>query len=119
LGLGHEGVGVSARSEANIALKAVSDSDRAGGFQSGPVVAQIKLVPLEQEGSRTELPKGGEVGDLIVNRNTVHPKPGEPIPQLKPECSLWLCVSVSHEMIGGGTAVWKEVQLGPPVKGTL
>jgi hypothetical protein len=94
-----EGVGVSARSEANIALKAVSDSNRAGVFQSGPVVAQIKLMPLEQEGSRTELPKDGEVGDLIAIRNTVHPKPEGPIPQLKPECSLWLCVS--QEMIAG------------------
>jgi hypothetical protein len=117
--LSHEGVGVLARSEANVALHAVSDSKRAGVFESGGVVAQIKLVPLEQEGSRTELPKDGEVGDLIVIRNTVHPKPGEPIPQLKPECSLWLCVSVSQDLITGGTAVWQEVQLGPPVKGTL
>jgi hypothetical protein len=110
LGLGIEGVGVSARSETNVALDAFSDSNRAGVFQSGPVVAQIKLVPLEQEGSRTELPKGGEVGDLIVIRNA---KPW----QLKPECSLWLCVS--QDITAGGTAVWKEVQLGPPVNGTL
>jgi hypothetical protein len=120
--LSREGVGVFARSEANVALHAVSDSKRAGVFESGGVVAQIKLVPLEQEGSRTELPKDGEVGDLIVIRNTVHPKPGEPISQLKPECSLWLCVSRDLIDVGGTpvwTAVWKEVQLGPPVKGTL
>ena len=115
--LSREGVGVFAKSEANVSLHALSDSNRAGVFESRGVVAQIKLVPLEQEGSRTELPKDGEVGDLLAIRNTVHPKPGEPISQLKPECSLWLCVS--QEMIAGGTAVWKEVQLGPSVKGTL
>ena len=91
--LSREGDGVLAKSEAGISLRAISDANRAGVFKTGGVVAQIKLVPLEQEGSRTELPKDGEVGDLLVVRNTVHPNPGEPISQLKPECSLWLCVT--------------------------
>ena len=69
LALSREGVGVFAKSEANVSLHALSDSNRAGVFESRGVVAQIKLVPLEQEGSRTELPKDGEVGDLLAIRN--------------------------------------------------
>ena len=53
--------GVLARSEAGVALHALSNSNRAGVFQSGGVVAQINLVPIQQDTLRTELPEDGEV----------------------------------------------------------
>jgi hypothetical protein len=112
--LSREGVGVLARSEAGVSLHAVSEANRAGVFQSGGAFAQINLVPIEQERSRIALPKDGEVGDLIFVRNA-HSDPEDPV-SYKPECSLWLCVS---DNLIAGAAVWKEVQLGPPVKGTL
>jgi hypothetical protein len=107
------GAGVIGKSEEGIGVHAVSNSGRGGVFQSGRNVAQINLVPLQQNTAEPELPKQGEIGDLllIVNSVTV----AQTVIQEK--CSLWLCVPRPGRL--SANAFWQEVQLGDPVEGTI
>ena len=105
-----EGVGVLATSEAGVSLHAVSEKNRAGVFQAGQNVAQINLVPLLQGTREPQLPKQGDIGDLLLIRNTV-------TLGIQDECSLWLCVPGAGPV--SGIAYWQEIKLGTPVAGTV
>ena len=70
-----EGVGVLATSEAGVSLHAVSEKNRAGVFQAGQNVAQINLVPLVQGTQEPQLPKHGDICDLLLIRNVVTQEP--------------------------------------------
>lgn len=108
-----EGTGVSAISNSGVAVHAISEENRGGVFQSGTNIAQINLVPLMQTTAEPRLSKDGNIGDLLLIRNTYQGAVGFTSDQ----CSLWLCVSgITHF---GGNAFWQEVKLGGPVQGTL
>jgi hypothetical protein len=108
-----EGSGVTAESGSGVAVRAVSSTNRAGEFKTGDSVAQIRLVPHEQRGGELALPKDGKIGDLILIRTTAARGPIEFLDQ----CSLWLCVPASVVTTAG--AMWREIQLGNSVEGTV
>ena len=105
-----EGVGVLATSKAGVSLHAVSEKNRAGVFQAGQNVAQINLVPLVQGTQEPQLPKHGDIGDLLLIKNVV-------TLGVRDKCSLWLCVPGAGPV--SGIAYWQEIRLGPPVAGTV
>ena len=106
------GAGVIGRSEEGIGVHAVSNSGRGAVFQSGRNVAQINLVPLQQNKAEPELPKDGEIGDLLLIVNTVTLEPDV----VQEKCSLWLCVPSPGRL--SANAFWQEVKLGDAVEGT-
>jgi hypothetical protein len=112
-GKSDEGTGVAAESISGVAVSAVSTSNRAGVFQSGTNIAQISLVPLEQKTAEPELPKDGNVGDILLILNKT--KLGHTVVHQK--CSLWLCVPSAGRL--GWSVSWQEIQLGRVVTGTI
>ena len=105
-----EGVGVLATSEAGVSLHAVSEKNRAGVFQAGQNVAQINLVPIVQGTQEPQLPKDGDIGDLLLIRNLF-------TLGVQDKCSLWLCVPGAGPV--SGIAYWQEIKLGTPIAGTV
>lgn len=104
-GLGR--TGVHARGGGGPGLRARSDHDRGGVFESEDA-AQIQLVPHRvwrgfetPERGIVPLPKSGQGGDLMT------------LIDADGSCTLWFCVRGS----AAGPARWSEVLLGPAFDG--
>jgi hypothetical protein len=114
-GTSDSGAGVSGRSGSGIGVTGTSAQNRGGLFSSAETIAQIQLVPHQQQPKTplVELPKNGKVGDLIVIRTTGTDPEGVSFDF----CSLWLCTPKDrfHEE----SDQWTEVLLGGTVTGTL
>jgi hypothetical protein len=118
------GPGVRGKSKTGPGGQFESDRDRGGVFKSGeksvekPVeienVAQIRLIPHQQDTLDPALPRKGKTGDLFLVRNTATNERGRIIDIT----TLWLCVgqTPSHE----DSDQWRQIQLAPTFKtGTL
>jgi hypothetical protein len=106
------GTGVSGSSDRGIGVRASSRGNRGGQFESGKNVAQLRLVPQRQKSPIPQLPKKGQVGDLILIRNTA--VRGDVRMDV---CSLWLCVPKKPG--SDDSDQWQQVVLGPVVTGTV
>lgn len=112
-GFSNSGNGGEFRSETGIGVKGFSKGDRGGVFESDKKFAQVRLVPSDQrDGPRPpELPKKGQVGDLMLIRSIVRIKEED-----IDTCSLWLCIPKDHD---NESDQWQEIDLGRRVTGTL
>ena len=86
-GSSRSGEGGQFESGTGVGVSGSGFEDRGGVFDSGKNVAQIRLVPLNQDTPVAILPKNGKVGDLLLIRNTSQNEDGALIDQ----ASLWLC----------------------------
>jgi hypothetical protein len=111
------GVGGQFESEEGVGLSGSSSEDRGGVFSSGPTVAQIRLVSLQQNTPLPMLPARGKVGDLIVIRNTAEivDEGGNTINIDK--STLWLCTP--SDPATEDSDQWQSIVLGTVVTGTL
>lgn len=87
----------------------------AGDYTGGVTVndARINLHTTAQVGD--QLPAEGSIGDLVL---LIRGAAGGVQAEIVPHISLWLCVPGSVVVLGGGGASWREVALGPAVRGT-
>jgi hypothetical protein len=74
--------------------------------------ARLNLMPIPQVDDK--LPMRGEVGDLVMLRRRV--QLGNQT--VSDQCSLWLCVPDGQNVNIVGGALWREVSLGDPVRGS-
>jgi hypothetical protein len=72
-----------------------SEEGRGAVFSSGPRIAQIRLVPLQQNTPAPRLPARGKVGDLIVIRNTATIVNEGGNTRNIDMATLWLCIPKS------------------------
>jgi hypothetical protein len=84
----------------------------AGDYPAGVTIvnAHVNLAVVHQEGGEPQLPRSGNVGDLLMLVNT-RSLDGVPIGT---QTSLWLCVPNT-----GLHAMWQQIQLTAPVAGTI
>ena len=114
-GTSDSGVGVAGTSGSGVGVTGKSAENRGGLFSSAETIAQIQLVPHQQQTNTplVKLPTNGKVGDLIVIRTTGTDLEGVSFDY----CSLWLCTP--KEPFQEESDQWTEVLLGGTVTGTL
>jgi hypothetical protein len=100
-------IGVSGVGD-EIGVTGFSKDGRGGIFQTGERSAQIRLVPIQQDTSQPKLPKDGNVGDLILIRNTARIEE-----RLVDVCSLWLCIP--EDFNSQQSKQWQKIHLDPTV----
>ncbi|MBQ1052264.1 hypothetical protein KBX50_27895 [Micromonospora sp. C51] len=79
--------------------------------------ARLNLRVIEQSGPTPKLPRTGQVGDLVLVRNTGSQRINGAVVAEWDRCSLWLCVPSGRVVTATGTAYWQEIQMGEPVAG--
>jgi hypothetical protein len=119
------GIGVQGSSKKGVGGHFESEEGRGGVFRTGELelplerqrgrVAQIRLVPLQQDTPFPKLPSLGKVGDLILIRNTALDERNHVIDKT----TLWLCIPIEPSKEDSNQ--WQQIQLvpGPPTTGTL